>query len=160
MKILLMEGNEIVREAILENYNSPTVAITAVSNLCDGIYNLFYSAKEFDKVIIGDELETSVDTASLEEELGTLLQRLEDCRYFPVEFGKICIELCKKKGKKEPKIVVLTTCISYEFWTPKAEVLSSMEIAKEIQRFVESNGMLLVDKTDEDFSKRLRSVLK
>lgn len=160
MKILLMEGNDLVREAFFKNYNSPSKTIITVSNLYDGIYNLLYADTEFDIVIVGDELETSVETTSLEADLGALLQGLKDCIYFPVKFGEICIELYKKKRKKEPKIVVFTTCEAYEFRIQKTEMHSSMNISKEIQHFVENNGMLLVDKTDVDFLETFRRILK
>lgn len=159
MKILLMEGNEDLRRGIVEWFELSLTPVTAVSNLYDAIYYLFYSDEEFDMVMIGDELETSVeDTSSLEEELGALLQRLEDCRYFSVEFGKICIDLCKMKKKTEPKIAVVTTSCYYEFLIPKAERHPNMNFEEEIRHLVESNGMTYVDVHSKDFCGELCNI--
>ena len=146
MRILIAEGNPEVLD-----YMSSSVMhnVTKTSNTEGLIDYLLYSDKEFDKIIIGDEL-TEQLPRQIDEEM--LPKMKGDKSYFPVTLAKVCQNICKKKGKKVPEIIIATTCYYYEFYMKNdgRNFFSNDEISSIVRAFVEQNGFRFVSEQDTD----------
>lgn len=174
MKYLIIEGDAELRNLLKKTINNldPNSRIIDTPYVCNALGYLIDTDEEFDKIIIGDELEPTVEfdkiiisdgLEALIEWLRAELQKLKDCKYFSVDFGKICIEFCKKLGKKQPKVIIWTTGFGYAFNAPQNilyDLIPQEKILREIDKYVKDNGMQLVSKESWDMVGEMLTALE
>lgn len=73
-----------------------------VKEHCDVLYHLYYTDFTPELIII-NQGDFCIDSDANDWDI-----RLSKAEYFPTELGKICKEICKEKGKREPKILILS----------------------------------------------------
>lgn len=149
--ILIAEGNPLVRSYYKDFFNSPNGGVTHVSNICDLIYYVFYTDTIFDTIIIGDEMMETNLYFGVDNEVDKELEKLKNCKYYPVTLGEICKELSKKVGKPEPDVIIVSTFSYYPFHGN----------ANDAKEFIDSKHMEWIDKIgirpSNDFMNNLRN---
>lgn len=111
------------------------------TNLKDLIYYLIYDSVEPDTIVIGDKLSASVNLLTEDKEWKEKINTAGK-EFLPIELGKICREICKRHGKKEPEIYIFSTFDNYSFFGKRNND------KEKILKYVEANNMKYLDKTD------------
>ena len=157
MRILSLEGNAKVNTPLKDwSQLLVNVKFDAISFLCDLIYYLWYTDKEYDYIIIGEDFETNIDTKDFEEGLKIQLEKLSNGTYFPVTLGNMIKKLCKEKGKKCPEIVIMTT---FDYWAFNGKPAMYVKPTV-VKSYIKQNHMKCVDKNEYDFAGDLARALK
>lgn len=140
-RILFCDGNKEFVRLFGSAYDNHALT-SNVQNNCDLIYEIFYTTKVFDVIVIGSDFEIDTDFTEFNE-LSEITGRYDlnmDSKFFSIELGRLCRELALSKGKKKPEILIMTPWNILE------------EAAKNNMYFISSISLNLNEELEEFFN--------